>query len=72
VISKFGEAEYALLVPNSYGETLTSRRRSRAIEKYFRRPSSTWDSTRPASSSFRRWSMTAFGLTPRYSLISVT
>jgi len=42
------------------------------MEKYFRRWSSVRDSTRPASSNFFRWSMTAFGLTPRYSLISVT
>jgi hypothetical protein len=40
--------------------------------KYFRRWSSVRLSTSPASSSVRRWSMTALGLTPRYSLISVT
>jgi hypothetical protein len=42
------------------------------MEKYFRRLSSVRDSMSPASESFPRWSMTAFGLTPRYSLISVT
>ncbi|KKF39437.1 hypothetical protein FK85_28580 [Halorubrum saccharovorum] len=71
-MSKLFFAGYALFAPKPYGETLTSNRRLRAMRKYLRRWWSVVDSMRPASSSFRRWSMTAFGLTSRYSEISVT